>query len=314
MSSRPNRQPSLSGSTATNVLLIEDTQSDAALIKTYLEGYGESLFCVKTAPDIRMAIEVLANETVQAIVLDLFLPDTEDLSGLQLIRSMAPNVPVIILTGREDGPLAMRSVENGAQDYLIKEEMKPQTLRRALAYAIQRKRFESQMIHQANHDSLTGLSNRLQFMEKLKVAVAKHQRYNMAVAVLMIDLDGFKAVNDHYGHSLGDALLKEISQRLVLSMREEDEVARFGGDEFLVLLENIGEESQILSIAQKIQENIKRPFVYENIQIEVGSSIGGSYARAWDTLTTDQLLQRSDEAMYAAKKEGKNKFRLWRGR
>jgi diguanylate cyclase (GGDEF)-like protein len=165
-----------------------------------------------------------------------------------------------------------------------------------------------QIRHQANHDPLTGLPNRLLLEDRLEQALFEAKREHEILAVMFLDLDGFKLVNDTYGHDVGDFLLKQVAFRLLKSVRQRDTVARLGGDEFVIILHKISDIANIPFIATKFLNAFSEDFLIDGHTIHIGTSIGISlYPRDGDT--PDLLMQLSDEAMYAAKKNGKNTYR-----
>ncbi|MEJ1361976.1 MAG: sensor domain-containing diguanylate cyclase [Candidatus Sedimenticola sp. (ex Thyasira tokunagai)] len=181
---------------------------------------------------------------------------------------------------------------------------------RSLVYAIihdvtERKVMEEQIKHLGNHDVLTDLPNRALLLDRLEVAIEKAKRYSQHIAVLFIDLDGFKAINDDLGHRMGDKLLQQISVKLQLTVRKADTVARFGGDEFVLVLTEAGSRKDIARVTNKIQATIKKPFAIDGAQLLVGCSIGIAIYPQHGT-TPDQLIIESDQAMYKAKKRGGN--------
>lgn len=162
-----------------------------------------------------------------------------------------------------------------------------------------------QLIHAADHDVLTGLPNRNLLKDRTRQAIARAQRKHGSFALLFVDLDEFKAVNDTMGHASGDALLVDVAKRLSDCVREEDTVARFGGDEFVVLLDNLTHQSQVEAVANKILRTLREPFQLSAKSATVGASIGCSlYPR--DGLDAESLLCHADTAMYRAKRMGRN--------
>ena len=157
----------------------------------------------------------------------------------------------------------------------------------------------------AHYDKLTSLSNRAHFYIRLEEQLKKARWSNTKLAVLFIDLDGFKAVNDTFGHDIGDQLLVKVSRKLVHTVRENDIVARLGGDEFVIALIDMEHEDDILKIANKIITNLNEEFVLNKNIVNIGASIGISlypdYAK-----NSDEIIKQSDDAMYAAKNNGKN--------
>lgn len=301
-------------SSQTTVLLVEDTPSDAEIVKAYLEDQRQDqgdLFNVIHAPDMETALRMMATIRIHAVMLDLFLPDTQDLSGLESIRTLLPSVPVLILTGRDDEDTAFRAVETGAQDYLLKDKINPRMLRRSIRYAMQRKVYEDKITYQAHFDSLTQLPNRQHFKDRVDMALARAQRTQRPLAVMMLDLDGFKDVNDTYGHDAGDRVLCDVAKKLTGCLRTYDVAARYGGDEFLVLIEEIARMEDLTSIATKLIEAVQRPLVEPMREIRVGTSIGIALLTNGEALSHDILLHRADQALYKAKRMGKGQFVLY---
>ena len=171
------------------------------------------------------------------------------------------------------------------------------------------KRLQDGMDNLAHHDQLTGLPNRTLFYDRLKHTHALARRRGRGFALFYLDLDGFKAVNDTYGHEQGDNLLKEVGRRLVESVRESDTVARMGGDEFTVLLPDLQDEDAAASIARLIIDTIAQPFILEGAVCTIGVSIGISFFPR-DGEEPDRLLSCADAAMYRVKNQGKNGFAL----
>ena len=173
------------------------------------------------------------------------------------------------------------------------------------------KKTNEQITHLAYHDSLTSLPNRILFYDRLNQAITKARRDKESIAVLFLDLDGFKAINDKFGHNVGDALLREASKRIVACVRDYDTVARMGGDEFTVILSNLRTPSSIDRVAKEIVETIASPFVLNGKNCLVSVSIGiALYPDNGET--AEQLIKLSDAAMYLylAKHSGKNCYRF----
>jgi diguanylate cyclase (GGDEF)-like protein len=162
----------------------------------------------------------------------------------------------------------------------------------------------------ASHDALTGLFNRAMFTQRLNQAVAQAERHDRRLAVLFVDLDGFKLVNDTYGHNAGDVVLADLARRLHRSMREGDTLGRLGGDEFVLLIESYADESQLLEVARKVLETVAQPFVLGGFTHQVTASVGIA-AFPNDGRTAQELINRADKAMYHAKEAGKNQFRRY---
>ncbi|MDP2806000.1 MAG: diguanylate cyclase [Gallionellaceae bacterium] len=171
------------------------------------------------------------------------------------------------------------------------------------------KKTNDQVTYLAQHDTLTGLPNRMLFYDRLNQAITRAHREKEAIAVFFLDLDGFKQVNDTLGHDVGDALLREAAQRIQSCVRDSDTVARMGGDEFTVILTNIKSEGSKDRVAEKIIEEVGRPFMLNGKDCSVSVSIGiALYPENGDT--PEQLIKIADAAMYMAKNAGKNCYKF----
>jgi diguanylate cyclase (GGDEF)-like protein/PAS domain S-box-containing protein len=173
----------------------------------------------------------------------------------------------------------------------------------------EKKRGEAQLEYLAYHDSLTSLPNRVLFNERLAGAIALAQRHNQSIAVLFLDLDGFKQINDTLGHGSGDILLQQVAQRLTQCVRESDVVARLGGDEFVILLNELSGENSAEGVTKKILRRLHEPFTLASQEIEVSASIGIALFPDHGTDGT-ALLEKADAAMYQTKIRCRNDARL----
>ncbi len=174
----------------------------------------------------------------------------------------------------------------------------------------ERKRYEEELEHQANHDALTGLANRTLLMDRLEHSLAYAQRYAQKPAVLFVDLDNFKTINDTLGHDVGDRLVQAVAKRLVHCLREVDTVARLGGDEFVVVIQDAPEESDVTHVMRRILEALSHPFAIDGSELFVTCSIGAAlHPRDGDDVAT--LLKNADAAMYRAKEMGRGGFQFF---
>ncbi|AGH81453.1 PAS/PAC sensors-containing diguanylate cyclase/phosphodiesterase [Psychromonas sp. CNPT3] len=171
------------------------------------------------------------------------------------------------------------------------------------------KHAKKQILYMANHDALTGLAMRQFFQDRLIKALADAKLNKQKIAVLFLDLDGFKKVNDSFGHHTGDFVLKEVAIRLTESVREIDTVGRIGGDEFCILLTNIKDQESTITISEKLIKIIDKPYKYKNESIDIGVSIGiALYPDHADT--PEKLVELADKAMYTIKRKGRNNYAL----
>jgi diguanylate cyclase (GGDEF)-like protein/PAS domain S-box-containing protein len=175
----------------------------------------------------------------------------------------------------------------------------------------ERKAFEAELAHQAFHDPVTGLANRAMFAEQVRQAIARARRERRAPAVIFLDLDDFKTVNDSLGHAAGDEVLVEFARRLDDSIRGADVAARFGGDEFAILLEDVAESQAAADAAQRILDLLAQPMRAAHRQVTLSGSIGVSIFGSDDTRDADELIRDADAAMYIAKRDGKAGYRLF---
>jgi diguanylate cyclase (GGDEF)-like protein len=179
------------------------------------------------------------------------------------------------------------------------------------ATAREREVLEERLRHQALHDPLTGLANRALLASHLETALARARRHDRRLAVLLVDLDGFKFLNDRVGHSQGDRVLMVVADRLRLQIRPTDTVARLGGDEFGVLLEEIDEAESAVTVARRIRRALEQPMEVEERELQVRASVGIAVSEAGRE-PVDELLRNADVAMYAAKTRGKGRHEVFR--
>jgi diguanylate cyclase (GGDEF)-like protein len=290
------------------ILLIEDNPGDARLVRLMLGESAERLFELEHVDRLDAAWDHIPR--ADCVLVDLSLPDADGLEAVERLQSVAPELPIIVLTGRDDLVLAVEALQKGAQDYLIKGRVDGQLLTRALRYAIERKHAEIALAHQALHDPLTGLPNRALFVDRLEQALARNARLPALVAVLFVDLDRFKVVNDSLGHAAGDRVLTCLSERLRAVLRPGDTVARFGGDEFTVLCTDLAGEEESFAIAERITEALLAPFDLEGAAMVLTASIGIALTGG-EHRDAHTLIRNADAAMYRAKERGTARWLLF---
>src|SRR6266508_2833573 len=189
-----------------------------------------------------------------------------------------------------------------------------QRWRAALSQSVEeRQRAVDQLQHRAFHDGLTGLSNRALFYNRVEHALARARRERGPLAVLFVDLDDFKTVNDSLGHATGDHLLTQVARRIETAIRPGDTVARLGGDEFGLLLEHLAEPDDAIAVARRVLEAVRAPFDLGDRELLVRASIGIAF-REDHTVDPDELLRNADLAMYVAKKAGKDGYEEFKPR
>lgn len=286
------------------VLLVEDNKGDAVLVERALRQAMMGGLTLRVCGSLESALLALSEDSFDIVLLDRSLPDVVGFSGLQSIQNHSPKMPVVFLTAYQDEETALEAIQQGAQDYLFKDKIDAHVIKRAIQYASLRKQFEGVLIMRANFDSLTGLANRILFESRLEMALAKLKRQGGNCAVLFIDLNKFKSVNDELGHAAGDQVLREVGKRLRSVLRTYDTVARFGGDEFAVLLEGLPELHHSEVVANKIIACVEKPLLIDKRPVQVGASIGIAGVSAHMQEDSATLMQQADEAMYQAKTLG----------
>lgn len=287
------------------VLLIEDNPGDARLTEIALKDGGQEANAqcrLLVAARLAEGLAALGKSepAVDAVLLDMGLPDSKGFDGLTGIRSINPDIPVIVLTCLSDLATATEALKHGASDYLEKAEIRPKTLWRAIRYAIERKKAEAELMHLANTDPLTGLLNRRAFFSQLEMALDQTRRSELACAAIVFDVDKFKDVNDLYGHAVGDALLIEIANRVRAQLRKTDAVGRLGGDEFAVLAPNLKSANGAIEIAEKIRTATGNIRQVGGLELAPSVSIGIAVF-PMDDSPADILISHADMALYKSK-------------
>ncbi|MDX2426270.1 MAG: EAL domain-containing protein, partial [Cycloclasticus sp.] len=294
----PNRNVPASHQDQSKILIVDDDRAARQTIKRTLEkqGYivdeannGEQalMYCERTKPDL--------------IILDGAMRGINGFETCKKITQQigSTDIPIIILTALDNEASINRAFQAGASDYLSKPLNFP-LFHLRIQRLLSVKQAEDQISYLAHKDPLTGLMNRTMFAEKATAALDAHQQNENMMAVMFLDINRFKLVNDAYGHEAGDLLLKIVAERLTRSIRQEDIISRFGGDEFVIALTNLKSFDIIEKLAQKIQTNISRPFVFLGREMHVDASIGISVSPSNGTNTSD-LIKNADMAMYQSK-------------
>jgi diguanylate cyclase len=291
--------------TPLRLLLIEDSEDDAALVVRSLAraGYDVTVVRVDTPEGLVAALDQPWDITIA----DYTMPRFSGTAALHLIRERDPDMPFIFVSGTIGEDAAVDAMKIGAHDYIMKGALKrllPAVERELRDAAVRRERHraEQRLAHLAYHDPLTDLPNRVLMHDRLEQAARAAYRDARPLALLVMDLDGFKEVNDTLGHHAGDRVLQHVAARMRKTLREADTVARLGGDEFAVILPFADANGAVLT-AQKVLHELERPFILEGRSMTLRASVGIACFPDHGT-TAQSLLQRADVAMYLAKGDG----------
>ncbi|PJA78490.1 MAG: hypothetical protein CO149_03745, partial [Nitrospirae bacterium CG_4_9_14_3_um_filter_51_5] len=255
-----------------SLLLVEDDPKEALAIKNMLKNGLQNQFTLEHSPSLSNALDLIQRNPFQAIILDSHLPDGKSFESIPQFVQYCPGAPILILSGVEEEDQAIQAVKSGAQDYLIKGQTSSSTLCRAIRYAMERHQATQRITQLAHYDHLTGLANRGLFYERLNCAVARCRRNDTAIALMFLDLDHFKDINDTLGHECGDSLLKTVAARIKKCIREIDTGVRLGGDEFAVLLEQITSLEDVASVAERMLHLLAQPVRVKQHQLHVTGS------------------------------------------
>ena len=336
------------------LLIVDDNADNRAILARRFVRRG---FDVAEADGGELALEMIAAQTFDVVLLDVMMPGIDGLSVLQIVRQSqtVDHLPIIMVTAKSQSEDIASALELGANDYITKpvdfvvalarvktqierkraqdeahrsrealrqlnEELEFRVTERTARLAhtnlqlqseiANREQSEARSQYLAYHDTLTGLGNRLLFREELELAVADGNGGNEAVAVLFVDLDGFKSVNDALGHSIGDALLKMIAARLRDTLSDSDCIGRLGGDEFAILQRGPGQPKNAIALAALIVDAASRPCIVSGHELTVGASVGIVISQPGKS-TPEDLLKNADLAMYRAKTAGRGTYRMF---
>lgn len=285
-------------------LIVEDSEDDAELLLQELRRAGYSITHVRVYTAEAMSAELVTG-TWDIVFSDFTMPQFNAFDALSLLRSTGLDIPFIIVSGTIGEDRAVNAMKAGAHDYILKGNMKrlaPATERELREAEVRRERRQAdEIIYSfAYMDQVTRLPNRARFHELVREAVQKAKQEQHPIALLLMDLDRFKEVNDTLGHDSGDILLKQVGNRLLDALFMADIVARLGGDEFGILLTKLAATSDLPDIIKKLQESLALPFMIDGVPIKVEISIGVA-TMPEHASDADKLLQLADIAMYRAK-------------
>jgi len=298
-----------------NILLVDDDAQDRAAVRQALEE-SHSIAMLSEAETVEQGMALLNQHRYDVMVLDYRMPHADGIEMVLQLRERPDlgKTAIVMMSNSDDENVALKCLHAGAQDFMQKGEITAPKLRRSILHA--RKRFELERELYASYckvkdmaetDALTGLFNRYHFEDALNVAITNNKRSECSVALLILDLDRFKYVNDSYGHEAGDALLKQVAKRIQRCLRDNEIFARLGGDEFAIVLTNVEHVYHVNKIARRILQELEVPFEINGNNVRCSCSIGITL-HPFNGETAADLTKFADIAMYRAKKMGRGQL------
>ncbi|WP_105167686.1 two-component system response regulator [Pseudoalteromonas sp. T1lg23B] len=292
------------------IYLLEDNDDDVYLIKSTLSKYnGRHQFRLKSFNNIETLKQATLQCSPDILLMDLNLPESTGLNTLIIVKHFVACTPIIVLTGNSEDGIGEKTIQLGAQDYIPKHELTTSLLARTIVFSKERFELRRNLENMVVMDKLTMLNNRGSFDTELHKYVQDAIRYKTQFGLLFIDLDNFKSVNDDLGHQAGDQLLKSIAAKLKMFRRTSDFVARYGGDEFVIIAPHVSNKEQLAKLTQHKYTLLADSYCIEgannqihevNLELSIGAVL---FPDDGDDET--QLLNNADTAMYQAKETGK---------
>ncbi len=295
------------------ILIVDDKQANVLLLDQMLRAAGYVSIASTTNPG--QVCELHRKNDYDLVLLDLQMPGMDGFQVMEGLKKIETEgyLPVLAVTAHPAHKL--RALQNGAKDFISKPFDLAEVLLRV------HNMLEVRLLHKAArkhgkvleslalNDPLTGLANRRLLADRMATALVHARRNNSAMAVVYLDLDGFKQINDALGHGVGDELLKMVAGRLVATVREEDTVARLGGDEFMIALWHVSGPDDAATVALKVIEAVAQPYDIASLSVRITASAGiGIYPVHGEDAET--LMKSADLALYEAKSAGKNAYRI----
>jgi len=296
-----------------NILIVDDQQANVQLLEQMLRAAGYQ--CITSTMDPQTVCTLHRVNRYDLILLDLQMPGLDGFQVMAGLKELETEgyIPILVMTAQPDHKL--RALATGAKDFVTKPfdliEVKAR-IRNMLEVRLLYKQLEHSnhtLESLAMHDALTGLPNRRLLMDRLSLAITHAHRSKHMMAVMYLDLDGFKQINDTLGHDAGDTLLRMVADRLVAAVRQEDTVARLGGDEFVIVLWELSHAESAAKVVSKMVEAVSQPYSIEGRDVNMTISVGvGIYPLHGEDVET--LMKSADLALYEAKRTGKNDYRI----
>lgn len=297
------------------ILVADDSTTFLQMITDSLTKLGHEVVQAKSGED---AVLLFQKNHPDLVILDVMMAGMGGFECARQIRQVNPEdwIPIIFLSADVNDESIARGIEAGGDDYLTKPcsditlEAKIKAMQRISKMRLELIKKTDELNRISTTDVLTGLYNRFHFEKVIRKKMAAAQRYNHNMALLFVDLDHFKTINDSFGHGVGDILLKEVASRLLKCTRIDDFIARIGGDEFVIILSQISNHLAAGEVAQKIVDELAKEYRINGVDIKISASVGVTcYPEQPGDAAT--IIQNADIAMYAAKELGKNNFQYF---
>lgn len=309
MELKKQQMPELKSVVINHLLIVEDNPDDVDLIKLHLQRAGVSCPSIDIAVSGVDAINLLNINEYDLVMLDYSLPDmtAQDIMERLNAEGLGGTFPALVLTVHDDRRVAVDLMKLGIYDYIYKNELTSELLTKSVTYVLNqfekysiRKKYMSELSRRAMYDDLTQLPNRSLFFDRLTQTINQAERHDEKFALLFADLNKFKEINDELGHLVGDQVLVAVGKRLSGIFRSADTVARYGGDEFVAILTEIGDIEDARLAEKKIQEAITQPIQIKGVEIRLSVSVGIALFPAHGS-EINEILEYADRAMYKTK-------------
>lgn len=295
------------------ILIVDDQKANIMLLEQLLQDAG--YLAISSTMDPCAVHGLHRQHRYDLILLDLHMPVMDGFQVMEGLKELEPDdyLPVLVISAHHEHKL--RALSLGAKDFINKPfglfELRFRIHNMLEVRLLYQKLAETNraLEFMTLHDTLTDLPNRRLLMDRLTTSIAHAKRNQGTMALLYLDLDGFKQINDTLGHDAGDTLLKLVAARLTATVRQEDTVARQGGDEFVIVLAEISHRDAVEKLVSKVLLAVSQPYLIEDRLVNMTTSIGVSLYPAHG-LDNETLMKHADVAMYAAKQSGKNNYRI----
>ena len=304
---------------ALNVLVIDDDEITREQIRRYLSKSRQN-FSIEEAETKQEGKSRLLSGGIDCAVIDLHMRDGTAFTMLEEIRQEQPDffTPMILLTGVGSEEIAVKAIKLGINEYINKDNLQAEALENGIRTAVAEQKLalaerehKRALEHLSMHDELTGLPNRRLLLDRLEQRILMSDRNGESFALMMIDLDRFKSINDSLGHLVGDEVLRVIGSRLLNLARRSDTYARLGGDEFAVLLSSANSMDGAVTVAEKVAHAIQQPMSVDGTIVQTDASIGIAIYPSHGN-TAAELISHADEAMYGSKRSV-NRYEIYQG-